>query len=37
MGGNLPRPPKAADPVNTTGSDSNSPTPSQGSSPATVV
>jgi cell division protease FtsH len=37
MAGNLPRPPKAADPVNTTGGDSNSPTPSQGSAPATVV
>jgi len=37
MSGNPPRPPKAADPVNTAGGDSNSPTPSQGSAPATVV
>jgi cell division protease FtsH len=36
MAGNPPRPPKVADPVNTTGGDSNSPTPSQGSAPATV-
>jgi cell division protease FtsH len=37
MAGNLPRPPKVSDPVNTTGGgDGSAPTPAQGSSPATV-
>lgn len=36
MAGNPPRPPKVSDPVNTTGSDGSTPTPAQGSSPATV-
>ena len=37
MAGSPPRPPKVADPVNTTiGGDGGSPTPAQGSSPATV-
>ncbi|MEI7427778.1 MAG: ATP-dependent zinc metalloprotease FtsH [Betaproteobacteria bacterium] len=37
MAGNPPRPPKVSDPVNTTGGgDGSTPTPAQGSSPATV-
>ena len=37
MAGSPPRPPKVPDPVNTTiGGDGGSPTPAQGSSPATV-
>ena len=36
MDGNPPRPPKAPDPVNTSIGDGGTPTPAQGSTPATV-